>query len=92
MTFVRGRARDRASVTACSWLRGKHQLELSATGRDLLLAQCKIRHALGAGVFSRFGSLVQCSRVGGRIMYLGAVSSGNASAICWRSTERQGRR
>ena len=26
-------ARDRVGVTACCWLRGKHQLELSATGR-----------------------------------------------------------
>jgi hypothetical protein len=27
MAFVRGRARGRVSVTACSWLRGKHQQE-----------------------------------------------------------------
>ena len=34
MAFVRGRARGRVSVTACSWLRGKHQQELSATGQN----------------------------------------------------------
>jgi hypothetical protein len=34
MAFVRGRACGRVGVTACSWLRGKHQQELSATGQN----------------------------------------------------------
>ncbi|MGB8294629.1 MAG: hypothetical protein WCG85_04315 [Polyangia bacterium] len=42
MAFVRGRARDRVGVTACRWLRGKHQQALSATGRDQLLAERRI--------------------------------------------------
>ena len=46
VALVRDRARERVGVTACSWLRGKHQQELSATGRYLLLAKHNIRHAL----------------------------------------------
>ena len=50
MAFVRGRARGRVSVTACSWLRGKHQQELSATGRTQLLAERRIQCNLWPGV------------------------------------------
>jgi hypothetical protein len=32
--LVRDRARGRVGVTACCWLRGKHQQELSATKRS----------------------------------------------------------
>ena len=49
MAFVRGRARGRVSVTACSWLRGKHQQELSATGRTQLLAERRIQRSLLPG-------------------------------------------
>ncbi len=50
MTLVRGRARGRVGVTACSWLRGKHQQELSATGRNQLLAERRIQSNLWPGV------------------------------------------
>jgi len=45
VALVRDRARNHATVTACSWLRGKHHQELSATGRYLLLAKLSVRHS-----------------------------------------------
>jgi hypothetical protein len=38
MARVRARTDGRVGVTACRWLRGKHQQEFSATRRYLLLA------------------------------------------------------
>ena len=50
VALVRDRARERVGVTACSWLRGKHQQELSATGRTQLLAERRIQCNLWPGV------------------------------------------
>jgi hypothetical protein len=36
MAFIRDRTRDGAGVTACFWLRGKHQKDMSATGSQML--------------------------------------------------------
>jgi hypothetical protein len=37
--------RARVSVTACCWLRGRHQQEFSATGRYWLLAAIDLNHS-----------------------------------------------
>jgi len=58
MAFVRGRARGRVSVTACCWLRGKHQQELSATGRTELLAERRIQRNLWPGMSPGLGATI----------------------------------
>jgi hypothetical protein len=47
MARLRACTDGRVGVTACCWLRGKHQQEFSATGRYLLLAQCDLQHGFG---------------------------------------------
>jgi len=42
---ARARARGRVGVTACCWLRGKHQQKFSATRRYLLLAKRSFRRS-----------------------------------------------
>ena len=71
MAFVRGRARGRVSVTACSWLRGKHQQELSATGRKQLLAEHRqgrraSRHCWRTA-FSTCANENSCRPTGGKV-------------------------
>ena len=46
VAFVHPRVRERMGVTACCWLRGKHQQEFSATVRYLLLTS--------RGIYGRF--------------------------------------
>jgi hypothetical protein len=47
MALVRASSDGRVGVTACCWLRGKHQQMVSATRRYLLLAKRSIRARVG---------------------------------------------
>jgi len=53
MARVRACTDRRVGVTACCWLRGKHQQEFSATRQYLLLAKCGILRS------SRLGRIAQ---------------------------------
>ena len=48
MARVRACTDGRVGVTACWWLRGKHQQKFSATRQYLLLTKRNIRHCFGA--------------------------------------------
>jgi len=71
MALVRDRARGRVGVTVCCRLRGKHQQELSATGRKQLLAEHRqgrraSRHCWRTA-FSTCANENSCRPTGGKV-------------------------
>jgi len=74
-TMALERAHNRAGVTACCWLRGKHQQELSAARRYWLPTERDIRHGFGG---SPRGARRAGARETGRVGRLICIGSRHA--------------